>query len=341
MQEPQIGENERMALDLLLRGFQVSRLLRLVADLGIADRIPTEGHRHLNDLAAECGVQPQALMRVLRVLASFAVFTVAPSGGIGHTPRSLLLRTDTPHSMHHAARFWAASGAWEAWGKLDAAMDGRVPHEVAWDVSRFDYLRAHPDEARLYDAMMAHFPDNRHAAIAAAYDFSGAHLIVDIGGGDGTTLREILTHFSGPRGLLFDREDVIRSIPSDRLFGGRISLVAGSFFENVPADADIYMITRVLHNWSDDDCLCILRVCRSAMGSHSVLLLGEQVLEPDPAKGDPADYLIDAQMMAMFGNSARTRTENEFRSLLTDSSFGLRRIIPTTSPVSIIEAAPA
>ncbi len=208
-------------------------------------------------------------------------------------------------------------------------------------MSRFDYLRAHHDEARLYDAMMAHFPDNRHAAIATTYDFSGAHLIADVGGADGATLRGILTRFAEPRGLVFDCEDVIRSMPNDRLLGGRISLVAGSFFQNVPADADIYMLTRVLHNWSDDDCLSILRVCHSAMGSRSVLLLGEQVLEPDPEKGEPADYLLDAQMMAMFGNSARTRTESEFRSLLTDSNFALRRIIPTTSPVSIIEAAPA
>ena len=163
--------------------------------------------------------------------------------------------------------------------------------------------------------MMAHFPDDRHAAIAAVYDFSGARVIADIGGGDGATLRHILTRWPTPTGLVFDREDVVRSIPQDKLLGGRIALASGSFFENVPAGADIYMVTRVLHNWSDDDCRRILRACRAAMGRDALLLLGEQVLEPDPVNGRAADYLVDVQMMAMFG-SARTRTAGEFASLL-------------------------
>jgi len=194
-------------------------------------------------------------------------------------------------------------------------------------------------EARLFDAMMAHFPDDRHAAIAAAYDFSGAQLIADIGGGDGATLRHILTRFSTPSGLLFEREDVIRSNSHDKLLGGRISLAGGSFFENIPRGADIYMLTRVLHNWPDADCLRILRVCRAAMERDALLLLGEQILEPDPADGRPTDYLLDVQMMVMFG-SARTRTESEFTSLLADSGFVMRRIVPTSSPVSLVEAAP-
>ena len=329
----------RAALDLLLRGFQVSRMLRLVADLGIADRIPPDGDRSLDDLAIECSAQPQPLIRILRALASFAVFTVAPDGSVAHTARSRLLRTDATNSLHHAARFWAGAGSWEAWGQLDAALHGQVPHEAAWNMSRFDYLRAHPEEARQYDAMMAHFPDDRHAAIAAAYDFSGARVIADIGGGDGATLRHILTRWPTPSGLVFDREDVVRSIPRDKLLGGRIALASGSFFENVPAGADIYMVTRVLHNWSDDDCRRILRACRAAMGRDALLLLGEQVLEPDPANGRAADYLVDVQMMAMFG-SARSRTAGEFASLLADSGLVMRRIVPTGSPVSIVEAAP-
>ena len=288
MSNPQEDGDARAALDLLLRGFQVSRMLRLVADLGIADRIPPDGDRTLDELAMECGVQPQPLIRILRALGSFAVFTVAPDGSVAHTPRSRLLRTDATNSLHHAARFWAGAGSWEAWGQLDAALNGQVPHEAAWNMSRFDYLRAHPDEARQYDAMMAHFPDDRHVAIAAAYDFSGARVIADIGGGDGATLRHILTRWPTPSGLVFDREDVVRSIPRDKLLGGRIALASGSFFENVPAGADIYMVTRVLHNWSDDDCRRILRACRAAMGRDALLCSANRCLNPiRPTAGQP------------------------------------------------------
>jgi len=332
-------EQERDALDLLLRGFQISRMLRLVADLSIADKIAPDARLSVQELATACAVLPDPLLRVLRALAAFGVFHVAPDGTIAHTPRSRLLRTDTPNSLHHSARFWTGPGSWNAWGKLDAAMTGQVPHEAAWNQDRFAYLRAHPDEARAFDAMMANFPDNRHAAIATGYDFSTARLIADIGGGNGEALRRILARFPQPGGLVYDRADVVGAIPPDALMQGRITTEGGSFFERVPSGADIYMLIRVLHDWPDEDCLRILRACRAAMGADALLLLGEQILEPDPTRGQPMGYLIDIQMMAMFGH-AHQRTEAEFRGLFAASGFTLRRVIATASPVSIVEAAP-
>ncbi|MGE3992324.1 methyltransferase [Pseudorhodoplanes sp.] len=337
--EPLATDTDREELDLLLRGFQVSRMLRLVADLGVADKIPREGRVTVGELAAACAVLPEPILRVLRALAAFRVFEVTADGVVAHTPRSRLLRTDTPRSLRHAARFWAGPGSWGAWNRLDAAMTGGVPHEAAWNMGRFAYLKQHADEARLFDAMMANFPDNRHAALAAAYDFSGASLIADIGGGNGAALRQIFARFPARRGLVFDREDVIAAIAPENLLGGRIVAQGGSFFKQVPGGADIYMLIRVLHDWSDEDCLRILRTCRAAMGSNALLLLGEQILEPDSARGQATDYLVDMQMMAMFGQ-ARARSEAEFRSLFDQSGFSLRRVIPTASPVSIIEAAP-
>jgi SAM-dependent methyltransferase len=330
---------DREELDLLLRGFQVSRMLKLVADLRIADKIPSDGHLAVQDLAAACAVLPEPMLRVLRALAAFQIFQVSADGSVAHTSRSRLLRTDAPNSMHFAARFWTSRGSWGAWDMLDVAMTGGIPHEAAWSMGRFEYLRQHPDEARAFDEMMANFPDNRHAAFAAAYDFSAARLIADIGGGNGAALRHILARFPGPRGLVVDREDVIEAIKSEDLMQGRIAAQAGNFFDHIPSGADIYIMIWVLHDWSDEDCVRVLRTCRAAMAPHSLLLLGEQILEPDPARGRPSSYLLDVQMMAMFGH-ARERTEAEFRDLFEHSGFSLRRVIPTASPLAIIEAAP-
>ena len=186
MTTPLSTEADREELDLLLRGFEISRMLRLVADLGVADKVPIDGHITVHDLAASCSVLPEPLLRILRALAAVRIFQLALEGAVSHTPRSRLLRTDTPNSFHYSARFWTGRGSWRAWEELDAAMTGGIPHETAWGVARFDYLRQHPVEARVFDAMMATFPDNRHAAVASAYDFSGAKLIVDIGGGNGS-----------------------------------------------------------------------------------------------------------------------------------------------------------
>ena len=138
---------------------------------------------------------------------------------------------------------------------------------------------------------------------------------------------------------MFDREDVISAINPEELLHGRITTRGGSFFDHVPSGADIYLMIRVLHDWSDEDCVRILSNCRAAMGKNSLLLLGEQLLEPDPALGQSTGYLLDVQMMAMFGR-ARQRGEAEFQRLFDQSGFKLSRIIPTASPVSIIEVWP-
>lgn len=332
--------SERVALDLLIRGFQVSRMLRLVADIGLADKIPRYGSAQLGDLAQACSVQPAPLLRVLRALAAFGIFRIGRDGAVAHSPRSILLRTDEPRSLHYGAKFWTAPGSWNAWGALDAALAGGVPHEAAWKTGRFQYLREHPEEARDFDAFMANFPDNRHQALAENYDFSGAALIVDIGGGNGEALRRILGRFPQPRGLVFDRADVVAAIAPDARSDGRISVAGGSFFDSVPPGADLYLLVRVLHDWSDEDCLRILHNCRAAMAGDARLLVVEQILEPDPAVGAPAGYLVDTQMMAMFG-SARERSASEFSELLAASGFAVSRIKPTPSPVSIVEAMPA
>src|SRR3954469_13629377 len=136
---------DRTELELLLRGFMVSRMLRLVADLGLADRIPPDGEVAVRDLAAACSVQEGPL---LRSLASLGVFRLSPEGAAGHRAKSALLRTDAADSAHYAARFWVGPGSWGAWGRLDAALSGGVPHEAAWSQGRFAYLREHPEEAR-------------------------------------------------------------------------------------------------------------------------------------------------------------------------------------------------
>lgn len=335
MAQAQDGDHEKMSL--LLRGFMVARMLRAVADCGVADRIPSDGTVALEVLAAACGVQTRPLLRILRCLAALNIFSVGPDGAVAHTRRSRMLRQDAPNGLYHAARYWTVPGIWGAWGALDAALTGAVPHEAAWGKARYAYMREHPEEARLFDALMANFPDHRHAAIAAGYDFSGARLIADIGGGTGATLREILNRHPAASGVMLDREDVVRAIPPDALMNGRIRVAGGSFFEAAPAGADIYLLVCVLQNWPDHDCLRILRTIRAAMPSNAKLLIGETVLEPDPTRGRLEDYIMDVQMMAIFGD-ARIRTREEFAGLLSGSGFGLTRILPTEAAGSLVEA---
>jgi hypothetical protein len=216
-------------------------------------------------------------------------------------------------------------------------MTGGIPHQSAWNTDRFGYQRQHPEEARAFDAMMANIPNDRHARLAEAYDFSEAGLIADIGGGNGATLRHILARAPNARGLIYDRDDVIHALTLADLMDGRITAKSGNFFQYVPAGADIYLLVKVLHDWSDPDCVKILRACRAAVGTRSLLLVCEQILDPDCA--DPSAYLIDTHVMAMFGQ-ARERTVTDLHGLLDSAGFEPTRVISTSSPISIFEAMP-
>ena len=329
--------SDHTRLNLMIRGFQVSRMIRLVADLEIADRLPLGESSSISDLAALSAVQAMPLLRVLRALSSFGVFWVDAAGSVAHTPLSLLLRASAERSLRPAAITLAARGSWGAWSELDAALHGAVPHRKAWGTSRFEYLRDHPVEGRNFDELMGSDSGNRHEAVAMAYDFSAAVSIADIGGGNGTLLRKILERNPTARGIVFDREDVVAAIAPDLREDSRIETVAGDFFAEVPAGADVYLLARVLHDWPDDDCIRILRTCREAIHAGSRVLVIEQILEPDPAQGEPMDYLSDMQMMAMFG-SARERTRSEFATLLNAAGFALTDVISTGSSAYILEA---
>jgi hypothetical protein len=328
-------QSDHLTLNLLIRGFQVSRILRVVADLGVADEVPQVGACGVGELARSCSVLSTPLTRLLRALAAFSVFRITPEGQVSHTKLSLLLRTDHPDTLRPAALALTAQGSWRAWGVLDVAMTGEVPHQHAWNASRFDYLRDHPGEGRNFDLLMSRDPS--HGAVAAAYDFAGAKLIADIGGGNGALLRTILSRNLDPCGLVFDRKDVISAIDSADLLGGRIKVEAGNFFDDVPRGASHYLLARVLHDWPDTECLSILRRCHAAMSVDARLLIVEQILDPDPSNGRPLQYLSDMQMMAMFGG-ARERTLTEYRELLQATGFALTRVVDTSSSASIMEA---
>lgn len=328
------------ALSLLIRGFQVSRMIRLAADLRLADHLMTDseagGGTTAVALASVTGVMAEPLLRMCRALAAVGIFTVDADGMIGHSPTSLLLRRDARPGLYHAARFFPAHFDWLAWDALDVAVrDGAVPFEAVWNSSRFEYLRANAAHGRLFDAVMAASPDDRFGAIAAAYDFSDAAVIADIGGGNGALLRAILARHVKPRGVLYDWGDVLEPVgESDRL-SGRITLETGDFFEDVPQGADIYLLSWILHDWDDEACLRILRNCQAAMRPGARLLVIERVVEADPRHGNALDYLTDMQMMVVLGG--RERTLPQFQVLLRNSGLGLGRLIRTASTACIIE----
>jgi hypothetical protein len=324
-------------MTLLVRSFQLAQMLHVAAELRLAGRLDA-GPRPVAELAAECGADAPVLLRLCRALAAFGIFAVDCDGVVSQSARSACLSERAEPTLHHAAMFWPMAGNWAAWGNLEHAIrTGQPAFEATFGKPRFEYLKEHPDEAARFDRYMQHSPDDRHRAVAEAYDFSDAGLVVDVGGGNGALLAAVLAAFPQARGLLFEQPGVLAEapppFPEDP---DRCGSLAGDFFATVPAGGDIYTLSRILHDWSDTRCLQILRNIRAAMTSGARLLVIERILE-EGVLTDPSHFLTDMHMMVQFPG-ARERTQAEYAALLSDSGFRLDRVLATCASAHVMEA---
>lgn len=174
-------------------------------------------------------------------------------------------------------------------------------------------------------------------AVAAAYDFSPLATIVDVGGATGNMLGYILKRHSQPRGILFDRPHVVTDAPALlRAHGveGRVSIEHGSFFDSVPAGGDAYILSHIIHDWNEDQCLTILGNCRKAMKRGAKLLIVEFVLP----EGDTPHFGKIADMVMLTIPGGEERTSAEYETLLAAAGLRMTRVLPTASDVSIVEA---
>jgi hypothetical protein len=174
-------------------------------------------------------------------------------------------------------------------------------------------------------------------AVAEAYDFSKFATIVDVGGATGNMLAHILARHAQPRGILFDRAHVVTEAPAllaARGVDSRVSIQPGNFFESVPAGGDAYILSHIIHDWNEDQCLTILGNCRKAMKPGAKLLIVEFVLP----EGNTPHFgkLADMVMLAIPGGEERTA--DEYRTLLAAAGLRMTRVVPTASDVSIVEA---
>ena len=325
---------DQAALRQMIDGYRISKIICVAAELGLADQL-ADGPKHYAELAAASGTNAPALYRLLRALSSAGVFEDIGEQRFALNSRGALLRKDAPASLRAWAMF--SSRMYRNWAELD--------HSIATGETAFDYLHGmnvwtyreqHQDEGRVFnEAMSAHVAFVAQA-IATVYDFSRFATIVDVGGGQGVLLAAILQANPGVRGILFDVPGAIREARSLLEPGGlaaRCRLAEGSFFESVPGDGDAYILSRILHDWNDDQVSKILKTMRGSMNDKATLLIVERALEQQNPALDAT--LSDLNMIVQ--NGGRERTTAEFDELLTAEGFKLVRCIPQPSPFQILE----
>ncbi|GAA0911597.1 methyltransferase [Streptomyces thermoalcalitolerans] len=321
----------------LLQGAWRARAVHVAAELGIPDLL-ARGERTVADLAERTGTHAPTLGRLLRVLSTFGVFRRLPDGQTyAQTPLSAVLVTDPGSPESTDARFMAANWHWAAWGDLlHTVRTGESSFEKANGISFWELTKSDPDAKQRFNAAMSAVSEAESTGIARAYDFpAGAH-VVDVAGGLGSLLAAILTEHPTVRGTVLERPEIVplaEELLAKAGVDGRYETVAGDFFEEIPAGADVYTIKRALHDWDDDTIVRILTRIREAMRPGVPLLIMESMVDET---SDQEALLRGLLLTVLVGG--QDRPESDYRELAGRAGLTVRRSIPVGGDLRILEA---
>ncbi len=313
----------------------LAKPLYVAAQLGVADLLAS-GPQTVEELARRTETHAPSLYRVLRCLASVGIFRETDGRAFELTPAAqMILRGD---GSLRPMVLWLGDPrvdhVWESF--LWSVQTGRPAVEKTHGKPAFEWLNDDPDLAQVFNDAMTSNASVRYAAVVDTYDFSGIRRLVDVGGGHGALMTQILKANPALNGAVYDLPPVIEGTTRRLAEWGladRCEAIAGDIFREVPP-ADAHLMSSVLHDWDDERCNLILRNCHRAATPQARLLIVEIVAtaanEPSFAK------LLDMQMLAVTGG--RERTEDEYGELLRSAGYRLTRVIPTRGPVSVLEA---
>lgn len=334
-----------VALLEMISGGWTAGAIAVAARLGIADQLAA-GPRSVTDLASATKSHAPTLSRLMRYLASIGVFTEQEDGRYAITPLGGMIRKDAPGSMRDAAIFFASHHAQRPWEQAEYSLrTGKASFDHMYGTNPWEWYATHPDDAAEFNACMTALSGTLHKAAVETYDFTGIRSIMDVGGGHGRLLAQILAKEPSMRGILFDQPHVVNgAAPVFAEYGvqDRARAVGGSFFESLPTGADAHIMAHIIHDWDDEHAHKILEKCRAAIdrgpdGRGGRLLIVDAVIagrnEPDFGK------LLDLEMLLVPGG--KERTADEFAKLMAGAGWKLTRVIPTPAGKSIIEGVPA
>ena len=321
----------------LASAYVLARAVQAAARFGVADYL-ADGPKSAQDLARLTGTDHVKLARLMRALTGAGIFTEDASDRFALTPRGDALRSDALDSARAAVLLLGSPYMWSAFEDLPNLLTNS--NEPGRERRRlFSDIAADPVSAARLSEGMTGFTRREAAAVAEAYDCSGLRVIADVGGNDGHLLTTLLLAWPGPKGVLYDLPHVLpaaRRVIADRALADRCEIVTGSFFEAVPTGADAYILSHVLHDWPEPECLTVLRNIRRAMQRDGRLLIVEYVI---PDRNVPhLSWHYDLILLAT--TDGRERTVEEYAALLGQAGFRVERVVPTRLDVSVIEAVP-
>jgi SAM-dependent methyltransferase len=315
-----------------------AQILCVAAELGLAERLAQNGPVTASELAPKLGVDAAVLERVLRGLVSMNVCDEIEGRRFRLTALGEYLRPNHPDSVEARVLLH---------GQVFYRMWGELAETVRTGEGGGEHFIKEPQFGLLFDRTMASEGPFRHRPAVEAYDFGQFATVVDVGGGNGALMAEILKAYPQPSGIVFD---LPRAAPAAQQtidaggLGDRCGFIAGDAFETVPDGGDAYVLSNFLVSWGDDRAVLLLRNCRKAIAENGKVLLIEWVMPAGNESREGFRFFDtvsrDLIMLTIGSGRGRVRTRSGFHDLLTAAGFEMTAVIPTRGSVSVIEARP-
>jgi O-methyltransferase domain len=323
---------------ILYGGVVIGPMLSVAAELGLADLV-ADSPKSVDELAKTTGSDSSALYRVLSALASLSVFAEVEPKVFRANGLSDTLRTGVEGSLRDLAILYGHRATVVAGSELLLSIkSGRPAFNELHGTDWYSYVAEHPEVGLAFNRAMGGVARQMNEAALRAFDFSGAEFVIDVGGGAAYLVEMLLKSYGDVRAAVYDRPAVVEAA-SGRLRGSevaeRVQFLPGDFFEGVPAGADIYMLSRILHDWNDREALSILKNVRKAMGESSRLLILDAVL-PEQLNVPHYGKLVDVILLSRY--TGLERKESDVARLLADAGLRHTDTRVTDGPCSLIVA---
>ncbi len=323
----------------MIRGHRLTDSIMAAARLGIPDLLAA-GPADAATLATATDSHAPTLYRLLRALAAAGILHEAADRRFSLSEAGSYLSSGTPGSVSSWVKLIDSPTMREAWANIEHSIrTGENSFEALHGESVWEWRGHEPGEVMAFNRAMADLSAGIGKAVAGAFDFADASVVADIGGGSGSLLAAILGSHPHLSGILFDQPAVVAH-PEELERAGvldRCDIIGGSFFDGVPAGADIYVMKAILHDWEDAESTAILRAISAVIPADGALLVVERVI--GPPNEDLEGKLSDLHMLVMPGG--RERTEAEWRALHDAGGFALDAIRPIPGTWQVIVSRPS
>jgi hypothetical protein len=289
--------------------------------------------RTAKEIAAERGLDPDALHRVMRLAALYGLLKLDKRGRFRLTRTGRVLKADHKHTMRDWILYLTEPTTQQAWASvIDSVRTGEPAFPATFGESIWSYFEKHPREERQFAGGMRRITEIDLPSIVAGYPWPERGTVCDVAGGVGTLLAGVLKARPALKGVLVDGKGVLAEAEEHLRAAGvrdRVELSPGNFFESVTAKADVYVMKDILHDWDDERCLQILRTTRRAMPPGSRLVLVEQLQERNEVA--PVASFVDVLMLAQT-DGGRQRSVAELHALLRQADLEPGEVRLTANP---------